>query len=78
MPTTQQRRRLVVDADQDGLRLDTFLTAVLPDHSRSQIQRLIKDGHVQGPSTARASATVHSGQVFEVEIPAPAPATPEA
>jgi 23S rRNA pseudouridine1911/1915/1917 synthase len=78
MPATQQRRRLVVDADQDGLRLDTFLTAVLPDRSRSQIQRLIKDGHVQGPSAVRASATVHSGQVFEVEIPAPAPATPEA
>ncbi|HVH57009.1 MAG TPA: RluA family pseudouridine synthase [Vicinamibacterales bacterium] len=70
-------RRLVVDAEQDGLRLDNFLTALLPDHSRSQIQRLIKDGHVRGPGAPRASSAVHTGQVYEVEIPEPAPASPE-
>src|SRR5574339_242385 len=49
-------RRLTVEDEQDGLRLDNFLTALLPDHSRSQIQRLIKDGHVRGSHTLRASS----------------------
>ena len=43
-------RVVEVDAEQDGVRLDAFLTALLPDLSRSQLQRLIKDGHVSGPS----------------------------
>ena len=54
------------------MRLDNFLTALLPDQSRSHIQRLIKDGRVTGPmATLRASTMVHAGQVFVVEIPAP-------
>jgi 23S rRNA-/tRNA-specific pseudouridylate synthase len=36
-----------VDVDDDGSRLDRFLVSVLPEHSRSQIQRLIKEGQVQ-------------------------------
>jgi 23S rRNA pseudouridine1911/1915/1917 synthase len=70
-------RRLTVEDEQDGLRLDNFLTALLPDHSRSQIQRLIKDGHVRGSHTLRASSVVRAGQVFEIDIPAPTTAAPE-
>ena len=69
-------RRLTVEDEQDGLRLDNFLTALLPDHSRSQIQRLIKDGHVRGSHTLRASSVVRAGQVFEIDIPAPKTAAP--
>ena len=79
-------RRLTVEDDHDGLRLDNFLTALLPDHSRSQIQRLIKDGHVR-PSSAkasegkgsalRASTLVHVGQSFQVNLPTPKAAVPE-
>jgi len=66
------RMRVDVPADQDGIRLDAFLTAALPDRSRSQIQKLIKDGHVSGPGkTLRASTPVKSGQTFEVDVPAP-------
>jgi 23S rRNA pseudouridine1911/1915/1917 synthase len=76
-----QVRQLVVGAEHDGLRLDNFLTALLPDLSRSRIQRLLKEGHVRtsaSPGQApRASATVHEGQVFDVDLPEPAPATPE-
>lgn len=69
--------RLEVEPEHDGLRLDNFLTAVLPDQSRSQIQRLIKDGRVQGPGKApRASTAVHTGQVFTIDIPPPKPAEP--
>ena len=77
-------RRLLVEPEHDGLRLDNFLTALLPDQSRSQIQRLIKDGHLRAASPAaterapRASMVVRSGQAFELDIPAPSPASPEA
>jgi len=65
-----------VPADHDGARLDAFLTSVLPGHSRSQIQKLIKDGHVSGPlRVLRASAAVRAGQTFTIDIPAPIEAT---
>src|SRR5216117_1177419 len=35
---------ITVSDEGDGNRLDRFLTSVLPEHSRSQIQRFIKDG----------------------------------
>jgi 23S rRNA pseudouridine1911/1915/1917 synthase len=72
------RHQFTVDEDQDGIRLDNFLTASLPDQSRSHVQRLIKDGRVTGPASAlRSSTAVHAGQVYEVDIPAPTAATPE-
>ena len=71
-------RVLNVEEEHDGLRLDNFLTALLPGISRSQLQRLIKEGRVKGPTGApRASTTVHEGQTFEVDIPPPAAAAPE-
>jgi 23S rRNA pseudouridine1911/1915/1917 synthase len=76
-----QVRQLIVGVEHDGLRLDNFLTALLPDLSRSRIQRLLKEGHVRASASPgqapRASATVHEGQVFDVDLPEPAPATPE-
>ena len=62
---------LVVEEEHDGLRLDQFLTSVLPGQSRSQIQRLIKDGRVSSSSGAavRASAQVHAGERFVVDVP---------
>jgi 23S rRNA pseudouridine1911/1915/1917 synthase len=71
-------RTLYVDEEHDGLRLDNFLTALLADLSRSQIQRLIKNGRVKASSgVPRASTTVHQGQTFEIDIPPPSAATPE-
>jgi len=70
--------RVVVDDEQDGVRLDSFLAAVLPGQSRSQLQRLIKDGHVAGPlKDVRPSMAVRRGQEYSVDIPAPTPAQPE-
>lgn len=70
-------RHIVVEAEHDGLRLDNFLTALLPDLSRSQVQRLIKDGCVRGPAaTVRASMAVRPGQSFTVAVPEPAAAAP--
>jgi 23S rRNA pseudouridine1911/1915/1917 synthase len=71
---------VTVSDDYDGERLDHFLAAVLPGQSRSQLQRLIKDGKVTGPAGAgsiRASTPVKAGQAFTLDIPAPVPATVE-
>ena len=71
-------RELAVEADYDGTRLDAFITALLPELSRSQIQRLIRDGHVRGPVTSvRASTPVRTAQVYSIDFPAPTAATPE-
>jgi 23S rRNA pseudouridine1911/1915/1917 synthase len=68
---------LVVEPEHDGMRLDAFLTAVLTTCSRSQVQRLIKEGHVSGAgSTRRASTPVHTGERFGVTIPDLKPAAP--
>ncbi len=59
-----------VPADSEGVRLDRFLVSVLPNQSRSQIQRLIKDGKVLlAGKAAKANLAVKQGQTFEVEIP---------
>jgi 23S rRNA pseudouridine1911/1915/1917 synthase len=69
---------LFVSQELAGARLDQFLTALLLERSRSQIQRLIKDGRVAvdgGPG--RASQHVKIGQRVLVTVPLPAPATPQ-
>jgi 23S rRNA pseudouridine1911/1915/1917 synthase len=61
---------LRVGPEHEGLRLDQFLTTVLAGRSRSQIQRLIKEGRVTGPaSPLRASTEVKAGEQYVVEIP---------
>ena len=71
--------RLEVTDEHNGARLDHYITAVLPERSRSQIQRLIRDDHVQlNQKHVRASHAVHVGDVVEIEIPATVAATPSA
>jgi 23S rRNA pseudouridine1911/1915/1917 synthase len=68
---------LVVPDDSDGLRLDRFLVSILPGHSRSQIQRLIKEGRVQlGGRPAKANLPVKAGQEVTVDIPPAVDPTP--
>jgi 23S rRNA pseudouridine1911/1915/1917 synthase len=70
---------ITVPDDADGTRLDRFLVSVLPEQSRSQIQRLIKDGHVRvGGRQAKANQAVKVGQQIAVEIPAPSDPVPQA
>src|SRR6266542_2012497 len=70
--------QLTVDPEYDGARLDNFLTALLPDQSRSNIQRLIKEGHVSGGASAlRPSTAVRTGQTYTIDVPPPAPSIPE-
>lgn len=69
------RHEVTVDAEYHGARLDAFLAALLPDRSRSQIQRLIKEGLVAGSAGAlRPSTPVRTGQHFTIDLPEPAAA----
>jgi 23S rRNA pseudouridine1911/1915/1917 synthase len=68
---------ITVPAESEGARLDQFLVTVLPQ-SRSQIQRLIKDGRVMvAGRPAKANQPVKAGQAVAVEVPAPVEASPE-
>ena len=68
---------ITVSDDGDGSRLDVFLTSVLSGQSRSQIQRLIKDGSVRvGGRPAKANQPVKTGQEIAVDIPAPVDPAP--
>ena len=69
---------VTVTDDSEGIRLDRFLAAVLPEHSRSQIQRLIKEGLIQvaGRET-KANQPVKPGQAISIEIPEPVDPAPQ-
>jgi 23S rRNA pseudouridine1911/1915/1917 synthase len=70
-------QRVLVDEEHEGARLDSFLAALLPEQSRSQLQKLIKDGRVSGPvRTLRPSTAVRAGQEYSIDIPSPVAATP--
>ncbi len=72
-----RRERFVASEADAGRRLDRFLAARLPALSRTYIQRLIREGHVEiRPGRARAATAVAPGQTVDVEVPPPAPATP--
>ena len=61
------------------MRIDRYLAGVLAGESRSQIQRLIRDGKVQiGEQPVRSSRLVHAGETIVVEIPEPVGASPQA
>ena len=71
-------RTLTVPDESDGLRLDVFLVSVLADRSRSQIQRLIKDGAVRiSHGTAKANLAVKTGQTITIDIPEPIDPAPQ-
>jgi 23S rRNA pseudouridine1911/1915/1917 synthase len=68
---------LTVDEDGAGQRLDRWLAARLPEHSRARLQALIETAAVLvDDRPAKASLKLRAGQRVEVTIPEPAPAAP--
>jgi 23S rRNA pseudouridine1911/1915/1917 synthase len=69
---------LTVPEESEGLRLDRFLASMVPNQSRSQLQRLIKEGRVTvDGAAAKSNHAVRSGERVDLEIPeavAPVPA----
>ncbi len=67
-----RRDEIDVDAEHAGERLDHFLVAQLPGQSRSQIQRLIKEGCVRvGDRAVRPNLAVRQGDHVVVDIADP-------
>ncbi|MBM3772716.1 MAG: RluA family pseudouridine synthase [Acidimicrobiia bacterium] len=65
---------VTVEAEHAGSRLDRFLAAVLGTISRSQIQRLIREGHVRVDGRpAKANLSLKKGQAIAVEVPEAVP-----
>jgi len=61
---------ITIPDEAEGTRLDVYLASVLAGRSRSQIQRLIKDGHVRlDGRPAKANHAVKCGQRVEVDLP---------
>ena len=61
----------IVSAEQEGTRLDVFLTEQM-EGSRSYIQTLIKGGHVTvGGKVGKANLRLTPNMVIQVEIPEP-------
>lgn len=66
----QDFENLLVEEDMEGERLDSFISEMLEDLSRSLVQSLIKDGKVLvAGQTAKASYRVKAGDEVQVEIP---------
>lgn len=59
----------------DKERLDIFLTACIPDFSRSRLQGLIKGGFVKvnGEKVMKAGRNLEPGEQIEIRIPPPVP-----
>jgi hypothetical protein len=70
----------VAEAEHIGERLDRFLTSQIPDHSRSQIQRLIEDGRVTHSryTKVKANNDIREGDVIGVDLPEPEPSAAQA
>jgi len=74
-----ERHRFVVDPESAGTRIDVYLAGLLPQHSRSQLQKLVKAGGATlGGRPTKPNAVLHPGDVIDVEVPDPVPATPVA
>jgi len=63
---------MTVLCEESGLRVDAFLASALEELSRSQIQKLLEEGHVQlGGKPVKKNAKTTAGQAYEVEVPEP-------
>ena len=61
-----------------GQRLDRFLTSVVPEQSRSQLQRLIRDGAVQlNGKPAKANHVLRDADVVSLALPEPVDPEPK-
>jgi 23S rRNA pseudouridine1911/1915/1917 synthase len=70
--------RLTVSAAESRIRLDRLLAERFPAHSRSYLQKLIRDGQVRvqgSPSPLRPGRLMAAGESVEIDFPPPEPMT---
>ncbi len=70
---------LTISPDAEGERLDRYLAGEVPHYSRSQIQRLIDEGHVVVPRVrvTKANCVLRAGDTVQVTLPEARAARPE-
>jgi 23S rRNA pseudouridine1911/1915/1917 synthase len=69
-----ESRRIVATVEDEGTRLDQFIARHAPALSRSQAQRLIKEGRVHlSHGAAKASLPVEAGVIVDIDVPGAAP-----
>ena len=62
--------QFVISEEQEGERIDRFVSGLLPDCSRSYLQKLIKDGALQiNQKTVKPSAVVKTGDRILLNVP---------
>lgn len=62
--------------DEPGVRLDKYVTEHHPEFSRTQVQKLIGDGHIKvNDKPARAGLKLNTGDRVTINLPPPAPGT---
>lgn len=74
METTENNDilKFIVTDDDAGLRIDKYLSSVMPDKSRSYIQKLIKDTAVSADlKPVKSNYKVNAGQNVQVCLPEP-------
>ena len=69
----------IVDETTDQIRIDKYITELLPNESRSYIQKLLKDGHILvDNSICKPNYKVKGGETINIDIPEPIEANIEA
>jgi 23S rRNA pseudouridine1911/1915/1917 synthase len=78
--SAQRQMVITIQPEHDGLRLDRVLASEMGGQSRSQIQRLIENGHVtlSRVTAVKANTSVREGDVISVTLPEPVAAAPAA
>lgn len=65
---------LQVTAEENGIRLDSFLANHLEELSRSYLQKLISEQHIQvNQKAAKANYKIKTGDILQISIPDAAP-----
>ncbi|HEY9078023.1 MAG TPA: RluA family pseudouridine synthase [Anaerolineaceae bacterium] len=69
----------IYHCQQDGMRLDKFLVASLPEFSRSRLQGLVSDGFVRvnQQQVTKNSLMLFHGDEVQIHLPPPQPSTLE-
>ena len=63
-----------VDASANNIRIDRYLADQCPEHSRSYIQKLLKDGLILvNGKKVKANYKLNEGDQIDVEVPDPEP-----
>lgn len=73
IPAMKEQRFFSPTSEQANQRLDRYLASAMPDFSRSRIQTLIENGHVQveGHVMKSASLRIKEGETIRIDVPEP-------